>query len=208
MVYTWIADVSALLEEHTYEVYYQSIPGFRKEKADRIRFREDKALSVGAWTLWERMRETYGWKEGCVFNLSHSGRFALCSASEDREEKIGCDIERIGKARVGMAERFYCQAEAEDVKNQKTMQEQIDRFYRYWVLKESFLKATKKGMKLDTRSFEIQFDMENRPFLANQPEAFPEKYFFQEYHVDGVNAKIAVCSTSDSFSKIHVEEMK
>ena len=48
MVHTWIAEISALREEETYRKYYERVPDFRKQKADQLRFPQDRAQSVGA----------------------------------------------------------------------------------------------------------------------------------------------------------------
>ena len=42
IIHTWLADVSALQEENRYQEYYQKVPDFRKEKADRLRMQSDK----------------------------------------------------------------------------------------------------------------------------------------------------------------------
>ena len=79
MIRTWIADVTSLLEKEKYLQYYKIVPNFRKEKADKIVYQEGKALSVGVWVLYEKMRRTYGLSKNAVFNLSHSGQYVLCS---------------------------------------------------------------------------------------------------------------------------------
>ena len=37
----------------------------------------------------------------------------------------------------------------------KDEKEQAEWFYRFWVLKESFMKATRRGMGLDMRTYEF-----------------------------------------------------
>ena len=59
MVKAWIADVSALLEEECYRRYYEALPDFRKEKADRIKVPAGRAQSVGVWALCEKIKEKY-----------------------------------------------------------------------------------------------------------------------------------------------------
>lgn len=86
MIYTWLADISKLTEEKCFKKFYELVPEERKRKADRLRFPMDRAQSVGAWILWEKMKSYYGWSGEETFNLSHSGKYVLCSAS-DREGK-------------------------------------------------------------------------------------------------------------------------
>ncbi len=41
------------------------------------------------------------------------------------------------------------------------------------------MKAVRRGMGLDTRSFEIGFDGEDRPFLVRKPWQYPEQILLQ-----------------------------
>lgn len=121
---------------------------------------------------------------------------------------VGCDIETVKEARMKVAERFFCPGEMAHIQKQDGDRNRADAFFRYWVLKESFMKAVRLGMKLDTRKFEIEFDKEDHPVLVKKPEEFPERFFYKEYQMDGVNAKMAVCSTSDQFAEIQVTELE
>ena len=70
------------------------------------------------------------------------------------------------------------------------------------MLKESFIKAIHLGMQQDLREFEIARDEEGAR-LVRQPDAFPEKYYYQEYRTDAGDARIAVCSTEKKFGELH-----
>ena len=208
MVHTWIAEISALREEETYRKYYERVPDFRKQKADQLRFPQDRAQSVGAWMLLEKMREQYGAEPDRVFNLSHSGSYVLCSISTEKEAKVGCDIETIKETRMRVARRFFLPSETAYIERQPSDGAEAEAFYRLWVLKESFMKAVRKGMGLDTRSFEIGFDEKDVPFLLKKPDLYPEEFYYREYLVAGVDARIAVCSTDGAFGEIHGERME
>ena len=56
MVNVWAADITPLLIEEIYRAYYNRVPKWRKEKADKLRNVADRARSVGAWILWERYK--------------------------------------------------------------------------------------------------------------------------------------------------------
>lgn len=206
MIHTWVANAASLTNEKIYRYYYGQVPDFRKEKADRIQAASEKALSVGVWVLLERMRQAYGLTKEGVFNLSHSGDYVLCSvASNEKDDvKVGCDIETIKEVRMKVAERFFCDSEADYI-NALEGELQADAFYRFWVLKESFIKATRKGMGMDLRSFEIRYLEAGCPVLVKQPEEIRETYHYREYEVKGIKARIAVCSTSERFDEIRNE---
>lgn len=198
MVRTWIADVSALREEEVYLKYHRYSAPERKEKADRLMRMEDKALSIGAGILLEEARQRCGVDESAVYNLSHSGKHVMCSIEDsgNPDVKVGCDLEAIGEVRMGVAKRFFCPSEYEMIAKQKTKAEQAELFYRYWVLKESFMKATRKGMALGLSEFEIDLTAGETPVLIRIPEEIKGSFFYKEYRSDQIKAKMAVCSTN------------
>ena len=204
MIRSWVADVTPLLDVDIYKKYYKDVPHFRKEKADQMRFQKDKALSIGAWCLFERMKNEYGLHHSPVFNLSHSERYVMCSVADSikADVKLGCDIEFVKKMRPGVARRFFCEKETTYIEGRQTEEERTDAFYRYWVLKESFMKATRLGMGLDMRNFEICMDERDRPILIRKPEEIAGEYYYKEYTQENVHAKIAVCSTCGEFGEI------
>lgn len=208
MIQTWAADITPLLKEEIYQKYYNMAPRFRQEKADRIRFMRDRAQSIGAWVLYQRMREAYGVDDKAVFNLSHSGKYVLCSVEDSgkKQVKLGCDVEMVGTAGEKIARRFFCPAETDYIMGMPEVEERNQAFYRYWVLKESFMKATRLGMGLDMRSFEIGFDERNIPVLVQKPCEMTSDYYYKEYPELNREARIAVCSTEKIFAeKLHIE---
>ena len=99
MVSVWAADITPLLIEETYQAYYDKVPEWRKDKADKLKNVDDKARSVGAWILWEKMKKVLRLTESEVFNLSHSGKYVLCACSDRGDVQTGCDVEMKGKLR-------------------------------------------------------------------------------------------------------------
>ena len=205
MVKAWIADVTPLLDKECYDSYYRQVPDFRKKKADALRLDKMRAQSVGVWALWQKIRTTYDLPEESVFNLSHSGTCVMCAVCMDgREVRVGCDVEKTGQLRMNIAMRYFCKEEYELIKEAGSAEEKTDLFFRYWVLKESFMKATGKGMALPVNSFCIRMD--DPPVLVRQPAEFPESYYYREYRVGGFPYKMAVCSTdADIDTELHTE---
>jgi len=192
MIVTWLADVSVLQEESAYKKYYEQVPDFRREKADRLKMQEDKALSVGVWILYEKIKKEYCLHGNEIFNLSHSGNCAICTIAFGIDAQVGCDIEKIDeRCLLRVAKRYFCEEEYEQIRSS-------EEFYRYWVLKESFMKATRLGSNLAMNSFSFAFMDDGRPFLQKKP--FEKEYFFKEYAVENLPYKIAVCSDVDAFA--------
>lgn len=205
MVYTWVADITPLMKNRDlYKEIYKAVPEFRKEKADRIRKLDGRAQSLGVWWILMQMRKTYHLDEDAVFNLSHSGNYALCSIDDNKKRVLlGCDIETLKEEKLKIAHRFFCNSEIEYIENAGNKKEA---FYRMWVLKESFLKAIRMGIALDMHDFEVSFDQEDRPFLKRLPEQFSGPYFYHEYNNKKIEAKIAVCSSQNIFD--HLKEYR
>lgn len=196
MVLTWIGDVEPLLEESCYRKYWRRLPDFRREKAEKIGFMEGRALSAGAWVLWQQARETYGLPKDAPFNLSHSGRYVLCAVQirGTAQAQVGCDVQKMEKYREKVAERFFSPEEYGHIQGQGDKERQKELFFRYWTLKESFIKATRRGMAMDLNSFCFSMEEGKNPVLKRCPEPYGKgDYFFQEFGLQSYRA--AVCST-------------
>ena len=139
----------------------------RQEKIDFYRFEKDKKLSCGAYLLlkkllWEEnitnpifKTEKYGKAyisnhENIQFNLSHSGKMVLCAISD---MEVGADIEYIDpEIDLDIAKNYFFNREYESIMKSDNPS---DEFFKYWVLKESYMKYTGLGMNLELDHFEI-----------------------------------------------------
>ena len=205
MVRVWMADITPLLIEETYLKYYENVPAWRKEKADRLKVKTDQARSIGAWTLWNQVQEQEKLPSDTIYNLSHSGDYALCAYSDQLNVQVGCDVEEIKEARLSVARRYFCESEYQCILGQKNEEERAEMFYRFWVLKESFMKATRQGMALDMRTYEFTWNTEGNPELKKKPQEYSQDYYFREYYEKWIRARIAVCTTDPVIDpKIHM----
>jgi len=202
MIRTGIANVRPLLDGKIYQKYYEKVPLWRQEKADRLRNPADQALSIGVWILYEMLRSEWNVSEKAAYNLSHSGKYVLCTldTSETAGIKVGCDIEKPGETKEQIAGRFFTAAECTYIRDGKNETEKNTRFYRLWVLKESYVKAVERGMGLGLHNFEIGFTAENTPVLRNELTDEEQNYYFKEYEHDPEAGRIAVCSTCPAFA--------
>ena len=193
MVYTWIGDVRPLLQGSCYTKYWQQLPDHRREKADRYRFPMGRALSAGVWILWQQARRALDLPPDAPFNLSHSGYYALCAAADGTHRmdgpvqsegpiQVGCDVEQITAYRDGIARRFFCPREYAHIQAQKDPDMPRQLFFRYSVLKERFIKAT-------------------RPVLHSCPGPYERgSYHFREFDLGSYRA--AVCSTDPTIAPL------
>jgi 4'-phosphopantetheinyl transferase len=88
------------------------------------------------------------------FNLSHSGGVALYAVACERQ--LGIDIERLRRFSEleQIAKRFFSNRDYEELRALSPSQ-QHDAFFRYWTLKEAYVKATSQGLSLALNQFEV-----------------------------------------------------
>jgi 4'-phosphopantetheinyl transferase len=188
---------------------YRAVPENRKNKIDFFKFDKDKKLSAGAFLLLKKLlseqnitdfkikigkydKPSICDHENIYFNLSHSGKMVLCSIS-DRE--VGVDVEYIDSTiDLDIAKHFFYNSEYERIMNAEN---KPDEFFKYWVLKESYMKYTGLGMNLELDSFEIIIDGEIR--LDGDEKDLKFNLFGVEDY------KIAVASHYDVFDLIEYD---
>ena len=191
---------------------YCLVPQTRRDKIDFYRFEKDKKLSAGAYLLLKKLldeenianpifkTEKYGKAyisnyDNIHFNLSHSGRIVLCAISD---MEIGVDVEYVdSKIDLDIAKQYFYNREYETIMNSDTPS---DEFFKYWVLKESYMKYTGLGMNLELDRFEII--IKDRIKLKNDEKNLKFNLF------DFENYKIGICSPYDAAELIEYEVNK
>lgn len=169
-----------------YDALYDSLPEYRKKKADRLAFMKDKYLSVAAGTALSEALSACGYdihgleieygeygkpffpkiNDRFKFNLSHSGEAAVCvySYSDDGNASfiasdIGCDIEIISDdINLNIAKRFFSAEECEQIFSFQNHEERAQSFYKIWTAKEAFLKSFGSGISYPMSDFTVVFD--------------------------------------------------
>lgn len=197
MIYTWAADITPLLEDACYQRYYLQAPDFRRVKADRMQQALGRAQSIGVWALYAEMREWFNLDGSEPYNFSHSGTQVICSvhlgeSGMDERCLVGCDVEMRRPCNMRMAKRYFCESEWRSLVEAPEA-ERDTLFCRYWVLKESFMKATGQGMALPLNAFEICLGEPSK--LIRKPEQYPESFSYREYMLGDGAYRAAVCTT-------------
>jgi 4'-phosphopantetheinyl transferase len=92
------------------------------------------------------------------FNISHSKEKILIAFSASRE--IGVDIEVFDSSLqfLELAEKHFSPFEVQSLRDHPA-RDHAEIFFRYWTLKEAFIKAT--GLGLNTPLDQFSFDIEN-----------------------------------------------
>lgn len=120
------------------------------------------------------------------FNISHSGHYVVCAVAST---EIGIDVERVRKANLRIAERFFSSSEVHDLM-ELDESERIQYFITLWTIKESYLKAIGRGLTQHLNSFTVCKNNDSY-FLIGDEEA--EKYCV-ELHQLTSGYKMAVCT--------------
>ena len=178
MVY--VANIQSLADEKVFREQYACVSEYRQRKVDKMKHPEDKRRSLGAGLLLQKALSDFGIDEKTVsfetnkngkphillggkgtgaenlhFNLSHSGDYAMCIIGDS---PVGCDVERVRKIDLKLADRFFAFSEIEQVQSQPDYEAQVNAFFRLWTLKESYIKAEGQGLSMGLNTFSVQPD--------------------------------------------------
>lgn len=207
MVYTYYMDVRCFEREALFDDKLQLLSPYRQQKIALLKHGKDKNRSLGAGVLLDHALTAYGlrersveyeigeWGKPCLkyypdihFSLSHSGDYAICSIGD---KPVGNDIEYVRQGRLKVADRFFTKEELDWLYAAKDEEEQTQRMFRIWTMKESFLKVTGRGMSLPLQDFSIRVDEESRRSRVRH-RVDAGYYHMQEY--DGIeNYCVSVC---------------
>ena len=197
MLKTYIACTDELENSMLFFSLYSRMPPYRRDKINRMVFPKDKRLSLGAGALLDYALTLEGSSDReiiyvqnqkpCLknsnirFNRSHSGNM---------DTDVGCDVEQITDIDMKIAARFFFHEEYEAISACPDSASRNDLFFRYWTLKESFMKVTGLGFKLALDDFCI--DLRDNGINVRQ-SVDDRKYYFKEYTADA-GYKFSVCT--------------
>ncbi len=208
----YIASTKGLENEQVFQSLYHIVSKERQDKIDRLRFQKDKRLSLASEVLLGKALKLNGIDDftletdengkpylkgisGLKFNLSHSEERVMCVISE---KEVGCDLEWIKKTNYGMAEYFLTKDEITILNSSMAEEEKQVMFYRFWTLKESFMKAVGLGMRIPLKDFSFSFE-EDHIFVHQNIDQ--KTYYMKEYNLkDGY--RYAVCSLCPEIDEI------
>lgn len=213
----YAADAGQLEDTNLFDHFYRLVSAARREKVDRMRFYPDKCLSLGAGALLEAALAAEGlsdltmtteaYQKPCLahrpdihFNISHSGTKVMCAVSGS---DIGCDVEQVKDFNLQIARRFFYAEEYETIMRCRDEDDRAGLFFRYWTLKESFMKATGLGFSLPLDQFCIILDSAGISVRQNVDQ---RAWYFREFDLhDGY--KYAVCSADMPVHEVRLTEV-
>lgn len=120
-----------------------------------------------------------------LFNISHTEGLIAIAFAISRD--IGVDVERSDRDSdvVQLADRYFSPKEVEDL-HAIAQDQQKDRFFDYWTLKEAYIKARGMGLSIPLNKF--SFDVMNpgnvsidvHPSLGDTPS----RWSFEQWQID------------------------
>jgi 4'-phosphopantetheinyl transferase len=174
-VHVWLTRPEQARGEELLRGYAALMTPDEREKQQRYYFERDRHACLVTRALVRTTLSRYGsrapaeWRfekneHGCPrlvpeqrdpelrFNLSHTRGLIACAVTLERA--VGVDVEHTGRAgeTVAIADRYFS---ADEVGELRSLPEsrQRDRFFDYWTLKESYIKARGMGLALPLSRF-------------------------------------------------------
>jgi 4'-phosphopantetheinyl transferase len=189
-------------------------------RADRYRFVADRDVYTAAHALtrfmlseatglststWRYVAGEFGkpalaaelsrWK--LHFNVSHTHRLAACAIAW---HDVGVDVERSDRTiDLGIARHYFAPEEVR-ILNSALPDQENKVFFRFWSLKEAFIKATGEGLRRPLDSFSFAFEPVRIAFHPERNDRpgrdDPAEWRFWELHpTNNCAAALAVRST-------------
>ncbi|MDL5026833.1 4'-phosphopantetheinyl transferase superfamily protein [Vibrio sp. TMPB1044] len=122
-----------------------------------------------------RLIEKQQIETGLNFNISHSKEYLLIAVCqrEGKSLQLGVDIEHARSSTNidSIMKHYFSDTELTDLL-ELSKEEQRERFFDLWALKESYIKATGKGLATSLRSFSFDFSNLTEQTQSHHPSDF------------------------------------
>jgi 4'-phosphopantetheinyl transferase len=198
-VHVWYADPAALQFPGTERQARRLLSTDELGHLDRFCFARDRDAYLTTRVLvrrvlslyrerppheWKFVRNAYGQPRidddglpSLAFNLSRTVGLVACAVACPGE--IGIDVERVGPAAMlDVADHLFAPAEASALR-ELPHDRQAERFYEYWTLKESYVKARGVGLNIPLHRFAFLLAPGRTPRIAIAPELMDDAASWQ-----------------------------
>jgi 4'-phosphopantetheinyl transferase len=109
------------------------------------------------------------------FNISHTKALIICAVTLNND--IGCDVEQLERKSdvLAIADRYFSEVETKEL-FALPKDKQSDRFFDYWTLKESYIKAWGQGLAIPLSDFSFHIGKsESKKQNSNIQLSFAQK---------------------------------
>lgn len=98
----------------------------------------------------------FPYREDIHFNISHCDGLVVCAISD---APVGVDVERIAPVSGNLLKRVLTVEELDQLSGHpRDGGEYLEKFYRFWTLKESAVKESGKGLSQEPRDISFRLD--------------------------------------------------
>lgn len=177
-IHLWLVRDREIQDAELLAAYRRLLSAEEREQEQRFHFARDRhqylltrALTRSVLTCyapvaaedWRFEKETHGRPRilnpqagNLVFNLSHTAGLIVLAVARGRQ--LGVDTENIAERSppLEISQRYFSPSETEDL-FKLPREAQAARFFHYWTLKESWIKARSKGLAFSLAQFSFQF---------------------------------------------------
>ena len=208
IVQIWYALTESITDSALLAAYRQLMSADERLREKRFRFEKDRHTYVVTRALirtvlskysstdpgdWQFEENRYGRPELSRksnaplirFNLSHTSGVVACIVALERD--VGIDVEDITRRTetIELADRFFSLEEAAALRGLRR-EDQTERFFSYWTLKESYIKAIGTGlsMPLDSFSFHLEQGYPIRISFAPEISDDPATWQFAQFRLN------------------------
>lgn len=145
---------------------------------------------------------------GIEFNLSHTDGLVVMGVT--RERAIGVDVEnvRTRKADIEIADRYFAPDEVLAL-HMLPDEKQKQRFFEYWTLKESYIKARGMGLSIPLERFAFHLEDPEQIHLTIDPglHDYAERWWFWQFRVDHDHLT-ALCAEGGGFQRPYLASVR
>lgn len=127
------------------------------------------------------------------FNISHTKEITLVGIAHQMQ--IGVDVEKVAMKRSSeVAARFFTPPEAKWLAEGQTPQEQVNRFFRIWSMKEAVIKAVGGGVFQNIKQITFQEEHGSLILLSSiEPWSLKENWQLLEFNeIEGHACSVAL----------------
>ncbi|MCP4297231.1 MAG: 4'-phosphopantetheinyl transferase superfamily protein [Proteobacteria bacterium] len=95
------------------------------------------------------------------FNLTHTDGLIVCALTLDKDLGVDVEDEFRKSETTGIAHRFFAPEEVQNL-NEQPQNEQKSRFFDFWTLKESYIKACGMGLAIPLGHFSFDLSQKSK----------------------------------------------